>query len=105
VLVELALNVGEGELGAVDGNVQFGEDPRKTADVVLVAMREDDGADEGTVFDEVADVGNNDVDAEELFLGEHEAGVDDDDVVPETEGEAVHAELAQPAERDNLQLV
>jgi hypothetical protein len=105
MLVELAFYVGECELGAVDGHVKLGEDPREAADVILMAMRKDDGADEGTVFDEIADVGDDDVDAEELFLGEHQAGVNDDDVVAETEGEAVHAEFAQAAERDDLQLV
>ena len=42
-------------------------------------------------------------DAEEFGLGEHEAGVNDDDVVAEAEGEAVHAEFAQTAERNDLQ--
>ena len=45
VLVELAFDVGERELGAVDGDVELGEDPGQAADVVLVAVREDDGAD------------------------------------------------------------
>jgi hypothetical protein len=49
------------------------------------------------VLDEVGDVGDDDVDAEELGLGEHEAGIDDDDVVFIAESEAVHAELAESA--------
>jgi hypothetical protein len=73
--------------------------------VVLVTVRENNGADEGSVLNKIADVGDDDVDAEKLFLGEHETGVNDNDVVIETESEAVHAELAQAAERDNLQLV
>jgi hypothetical protein len=60
-------------------------------------MGEDDGADVLLVLDEVGDVGDDDVDAEELGLGEHEAGIDDDDVVFIAEGEAVHAELAESA--------
>ncbi len=103
MLFELALDVGQGELGAVDRDVELGEDPREAADVVLVAVGEDDAADFAAVFDEVADVGDDDVDAEELFFGEHEAGVDDEDVVAEVKGETVHAELAESAERDYLQ--
>ncbi len=38
VLFELAFDVGQGELGAVDGHVQLGEDPGQAADVVLVAV-------------------------------------------------------------------
>ena len=56
------------------------------------------------VFNEVGDVGDDDVDAEQLRLGEHEAGVNDDNVVFPANGEAVHAELAQPAKGNNFQL-
>jgi hypothetical protein len=35
-------------------------------------------------------------------VGEHHAGVDDDDVVTVADRHGVHAELAQTAERDNL---
>ena len=45
MLFELALYVGEGELGAVDRDVEVGEDPRQAADMVLVPVREDDAAD------------------------------------------------------------
>jgi len=103
MLFELAFNVGEGELGAVDRDIEVGEDPGEAADVVLMPVGEDDAADFRAVLDEVGDVGDNDVDAEELFFGKHEAGVDHDDVVAVVECEAVHAELAESAERDYLQ--
>ncbi len=57
------------------------------------------------VFNEIADIGDDDVHAEQLFFGEHEAGVDNDNVIAVAEGEAVHAEFAQPAEGNDLQLV
>jgi hypothetical protein len=101
VLVELAFDVGEGELGAVDRDVELGEDPGQAADVVFVAVGEDDGADFLAVLSEIADVGDDDVDAEELFFGEHQAGIDDDNVVFIAEGQAVHAELAESAEGDH----
>jgi hypothetical protein len=56
MLFELAFDVGEGELGAVDGDVEVGEDPGEAADVVFVPVGEDDPADLGAVLDEVADV-------------------------------------------------
>ena len=64
MLVELAFNVGQGELGAVNGHVELGEDPGKAADVVLVAVGQHDAADLFAVLDEEADVGNDDVDAQ-----------------------------------------
>ena len=105
MLFELAFHVGQRELGGVDGNLELAENPGQAADVVLVAVGEDDGADVLLVFNKVSDVGHNDVDAEQLRLGKHEPGVDDDDVVFPAEGEAVHAELAQPAEGDNFQFL
>ena len=101
MLFELAFDEGEGELGAVDGDVELGEDPGQAADVVLVAVGEDDGADFVAVLDEIADVGDDDVDAEELFFGEHQAGIDDDDVILPAEGQAVHTELTQAPEGDH----
>ena len=103
VLFELALDVGQGELGGVDGDLELGEDPGQAADVVLVAVGEDDGADVCLVFNQVGDIGDDDIDAEQFRLREHEAGVDHDNVVFPAEREAVHAELAQPAEGDDFQ--
>ncbi len=103
MLVEFVFDVGEGELGAPDGDVEFREHPGKAADVVLVAVGEDDSANALAVLDEVGDVGDDDVDAEKLGFGEHEPGVDDDNVVSPADGHAVHAELAEAPERDDLQ--
>jgi hypothetical protein len=105
VLVELAFDVGEREFGAVDGHVELGEYPGKATDVVFVAVGEDDCADLVTVLEEVAYVGHDDVDAEELFFREHEAGIDDDDVIVEAKGEAIHAEFAESPQRYYLQFV
>ena len=68
-------------------------------------MGEDDGANLVAILGEVADIGYNDVDTEEFLFGEHQAGIDDDDVVLPSQGEAVHAELAQPSQRDYPQFV
>src|SRR5947209_384218 len=102
VLVELVLDVGECEVGAIDGHVEFAQNPRYGADVVFVAVGEDDGADVRAILDEIGEVGDDDVHAEELGFGEHEAGVDDDDVVSPADGHAVHAELAAAPERYDL---
>ena len=102
VLFKLALDVGQGELRAVDGHVQLGENPRQAANVVLVSVREDDATDLLFVLDQIGDIGDDDVHAKKLDLGEHQAGVDDENVVFVADGEAVHAEFAQSAERNDL---
>ncbi len=105
VLFELAFDVGQREFGGIDGNLELAEDPGKSADVVFVAMGKDDGADVFPVLREVGDVGNDDVDAEQFRFREHEAGIDHDDVVFPADCEAVHAEFAEAAERDDFQFI
>ena len=41
---ELAFDVSQRELGPVNRDIQFRKDPRQRADVVLVAVRQHDGA-------------------------------------------------------------
>src|SRR6185437_11109503 len=73
------------------------------ADVILVGVREDDGAD-GAVA-EVAEVGKDDVDAEVLVARERHPRVDDDDLVAELEHRHVLADLAEAAERNDAKAV
>ena len=54
---------------------------------------------------QIGDVGDDDVDAEQFGFGEHQAGVDDDDVVAPANGHAVHSELAQAAEGYNMEFM
>jgi len=105
VLVELAFNVGESELGCIDGNFELGENPGQATDVVFVPVGQDDGPDAGLVFDQVGNVGDNNIDAEELGFREHQARVDHDNFVLPAKGQAVHAELAQTAKRNDFQLI
>jgi hypothetical protein len=81
----------------------FAQDPGQAANVVHVAVGEDDGADMRFVFNQVGDVRNHNIHAQQLRLREHQPSVDHDNVVFPAEGEAVHAELAQAAEGDNFQ--
>src|SRR5262249_22059122 len=103
VLVELVFDVGKSELGAPHRNIKFTENPGQAADVILVAMGEDDGANVLTVLEKIRDVGDNDVDPKQFGLGKHQASVNDNDVVSPAQGHAVHAELAKAAQRDNVQ--
>jgi hypothetical protein len=54
------------------------------------------------ILDEVRNIGDDDVYAQEFGFGEHEAGIDDDNVVAEANGHAIHAEFAQAAQGDDL---
>jgi hypothetical protein len=103
VLVELVFYVGERELGAPYRNVEFGKNPWQCADVIFVPVGEDDPAHPLAVFDEIGNVGDHNVHSEQFGFGEHEARIDDDNVVAPADGHAVHTELAQAPQGDNLQ--
>ncbi len=103
MLFQLAFHIGQREFGAVNRNVQFGKYPRQRADMVLVSVGEDDGADMLAVLQQVGDIGDNDVHPEQLGFGKHEPGVNDDDVVAPANGHAIHAKFAESAEGYNME--
>ena len=104
VLFEIALHISQRELGGVDGNLDLRENPGQAANVVHVAVGKDDGADMRLVFNQVGDIRNNDIHAQQLRLREHQPGVDHDNVVFPAERKAVHAELAKSAQGNDFQL-
>ena len=104
VLFELVFHVGQRELGAVNRNLQLVQDPGQPSDVVLVAVREHDGPNVLLVFDQVGDVGHHNVHAEQLGFGKHQARVNHNNVIFPAHGQAVHTELAQPTQGNDLQL-
>ena len=103
VLFELFAHQRQRELRAVNRHVQIAKDVGNRADVVLVRVRQHDGAHHVLVLLQVSDVGDDDVHAQQFLLGEHQARVDHDNVVAGAEGHHVHAELAQSAQRNGPQ--
>ena len=77
------------------------DEVRQRADVVLVAVGDEDAPDAVAVVAEVLDVGDDEVDAEHVVRWELETEVDEDDVVFALDDEAVLADLADPAERQD----
>ena len=82
---------------------ELGQDVRQAADVVLVGVGDEERLDVGAALLEVGDVGDDEVDAEHLLVGEHQSAVDDDDLVAVLEDVHVLADLAHPAERDDAE--
>src|SRR5260370_36934449 len=54
---------------------------RQTADMVFVAVRNEDTANVLLLVAQIARIGNNKIDAEHLLVGEHYSGINNDDVV------------------------
>ena len=84
--------------GAVDGNMaQGGEHEGQRPDVILVAVGQHDGLNLGGVVNQEGDVGDNDVDAQEFFIREHQAGIHHDHLGSVAEHHHVHPELPEAA--------
>ncbi len=77
MLFELALDEGQRELCAVDRNVQLRENPRQTADVILMPVSQNDTANLVAVLRQITDIRDDDVHSQQLFFGKHQSGVDD----------------------------
>jgi len=100
VLVELRLDETERQPRRPDlGDLHLPQEVGQRTHVILVRVREHNGAN-GAVS-QVAEVGQDQVDAEVLVARERHAGVDDDPLVAELVDRHVLADLAQSAERDH----
>ena len=102
VLLEAALEDAERQARAVDRHIDFLEDVRQCADVILVAVRQHDGLDLILVLDEVADVRDDEVDAEHVLIREHQARINDENLVIHADDCHILADLPQASERDDL---
>ena len=88
----------EGERGAVDRERQLAQQVREAADVVLVAVGGDAPDHAVGVLPQPGEVGEDQVDAEVLELGEHQPAVEEQELVVLLQHHAVAADLAEAAE-------
>src|SRR5260370_37642631 len=98
MLLQLGLDEPERQPRAVNGDVQLLQCERQAADMVLVGVTEKDPKHLAALFEEVRDVGQNEVDAKHVLLREHQPGVDDEHLVLPLERPHVDADLAQAAQ-------
>src|SRR6478735_7026965 len=106
VLLELGLDEGEGQRGADERDVALeAQQVRDRTDVVLVAVRQDDGLDVVESVLDVGEVGEDEGEAGVVVLGEEHAAVDDEQPALRLDDGHVAADLAEPAERDDPQAV
>src|SRR5215469_2867001 len=103
VLFQFVLDIGQGEFGGIHRYIQFAQQVRKPANMIFVTVSDHYAANVLAIFDQVSEVRNNDIDAQQFGFGEHQAGIDDDDVVGPAHGHAVHAELAKASKRNDVE--
>ncbi len=106
VLGQLALDQGQGQLGAHQRDVlALPEQVGDRADVVLVRVREDERLDPVQAPLQVAEVRQDQVHAGLVRVGEQDAAVHDEQAAPVLEDRHVPADFPQAAERDDAQAV
>ena len=100
VLVELGADHADRQQAAVDHrrHADLAQHVGQRADVVLVAVGEDDRLDVVGAVAQVGEVGQDEVDAVHLGGREHQPGVDDDDLAVELDHGHVLADLAETAQ-------
>ena len=81
MLSQTRLDHGQGELTPVDRDGQFIQHVGQRTDMIFVRVRQKNGPYFGAVFDQKADVGDDDIDAQQLRFGKHQPRIDDDDVL------------------------
>src|SRR5262249_48130064 len=92
----------DGVRGAVDGDVELREEGGDRADVVLVAVGEDDAAEAVAPSEDIVEGGVENMDAE-VVRRKGDAAVDEHDAVVLLDREAVHADLPEAAEGDEAE--
>src|SRR5690606_6662342 len=97
-LLEALAHQAQGEGAAVDGDLDPLEEVGDGADVVLVAVGEDQAAEAVAVLDHIIDVGDDGVDAQQFLVREHLSAVDGEYVVSVLKDHHVHADLPQAAQ-------
>ena len=108
MLPQSVLGQAKCERGAVDGRrgtaleKAFGK-KGKGADVVLVAVGEDECENLSALGQQVGDVRDHEVDTRHVVVGEHEPGVDDQDLALPLQRPHVQADLAEAAEGNVFQ--
>ncbi len=102
VLVQLGLQEGQGQLGGDDGDVAAVlEQVRDTANVVLVTVGQHQANHVRPAVLQVGEVGDDDVDAGVVLLGEQNAAVNDQQLAAKFEDCHVAANLPQSTEGDD----
>ena len=101
VLLDLYPQQPSGQRGRVHRHArEVRQDEGQPADVILVAVGDQESANLVAVLPQVGDVGNDEVDAVHGLIGEHESAVDHDDVVAVLEDVHVLADFPYASEGD-----
>ena len=98
-LLQLVADQADGQFGAVDRQVQLLQQIGDAADVVLVAVGDEQAPDLVLILQHKGEVGDDHVDAVHLAVGKDQAAVDDDHIAAALIDGHVLAHFAKAAQR------
>ena len=103
---QFAAQQADGQGGGVDrGKAELLNQKRNRADMILVAVGQEQAADIVGPFFQYADVRQHQVDAMHVRFGEHQAAIDQQDRAAMLNGHHVQAYFAQAAERQEADFI
>ncbi len=102
-LLELVFYEGHGQVRAVHGGVELLQGIGHGADMVLVAMGDDEASELLPVLLQIGHIRDYHVDARHVVVRERQTAVDDDDVLPVFEEGHILSDLAHAPQGDELQ--
>ena len=99
MLIEFVLQNSERQSGPIYRHVQFLEQIRNPADMILMAVRQHNALDFIGIADKIGDIRDDEVDSQHVVVGEAETAVDDEHAVAVFEHGQVLSDFVKPAER------
>ena len=102
-LLQLDLRQPAGERCRIHGHVQVLQQVWQRANVILMAVREEDSLHAIRAFGQIRDIGIHQVDARHIALRKHQPGIDDENILIVLQRQQVLPNLSKPAQRDHLQ--
>ena len=102
-VVELILEQFDGHAAAVNRRAELAHQVRQAADVILVAVGDENTAHAVAVLQHIGEIRNDGIHARHGLIRENLAAIDDDNVVAVFVGRHVLADFAHAAQRDHAQ--
>ena len=103
VFLQLDRNEAVSQAGGIDRHIQLRQHKGQSADMILMAVGDEDGPDMVGPFHQIGNIGNNQVHAQLFLGGKLDAAVDDDNIVAALQGHHIFADFAQAAQGDDAE--
>ena len=102
MLLQLVFDQADGQLGGVDRHIEFFEQVRQTADVILMAVGDEQTLDAVLIFQHIGKIRNDQINAEHISIGENKSAVHEDHIPLAFIQRNVFADLTEAAQRADV---